>query len=253
MERALDKKTADKIAVCIEQASIERQKKSANLVYEGKTKNVYALENGNYQLQFKDDVTGVGGVFDPGANQVGLTIEGMGNAGLRLTTYFFELLNKSDVKSHYVNSDIEHNTMEVLPATPFGKGLEAVCRFKAVGSFMRRYGLYAQEGQDLNAYAEITLKDDKREDPLITKDALVMLNILTGDEYDFIISQTKKIAEMVKAELAKFDCELYDIKLEFGHSEGKIILIDEISAGNMRVYKGGKLVKPLELVKMVLG
>ena len=36
------------------------------LVYTGKTKNVYALENGNYLLKFKDDCTGKDGVFDPG-------------------------------------------------------------------------------------------------------------------------------------------------------------------------------------------
>ena len=46
------------------------------LVYTGKTKNVYALDNGNYLLKFKDDCTGKDGVFDPGENSVGLTIEG---------------------------------------------------------------------------------------------------------------------------------------------------------------------------------
>lgn len=55
------------------------------LIYTGKTKNVYRLDNGNYQLQFKDDATGEDGVFDPGSNNVGLTIEGAGRAGLRLT------------------------------------------------------------------------------------------------------------------------------------------------------------------------
>ena len=42
------------------------------LVYTGKTKNVYALENGNYLLKFKDDCTGKDGVFDPGENSIGL-------------------------------------------------------------------------------------------------------------------------------------------------------------------------------------
>ena len=42
------------------------------LKYKGKTKDVYALEDGNYLLKFKDDVTGVDGVFDPGANTVGV-------------------------------------------------------------------------------------------------------------------------------------------------------------------------------------
>ena len=44
-------------------------------LYVGKTKNVYELENGNVLLKFKDDCTGKDGVFDPGENSVGLTIE----------------------------------------------------------------------------------------------------------------------------------------------------------------------------------
>ncbi len=221
-------------------------------MYEGKTKTVFALENGNYLLKFKDDVTGTDGVFDPGANTVGLSIDGMGQGGLRLTTHFFELLQKNGIKTHYVQSDIENKTMEVLPATVFGSGLEVICRFKATGSFMRRYGKYAEEGQDLDAFVEVTLKDDNREDPPITKDALAMLGILNNDEYESLKSQTQKICKMVKEELAKYGCELYDIKLEFGRNQGQVILIDEISGGNMRVYKDGKIVAPLELVKIVL-
>ncbi|WP_424245456.1 phosphoribosylaminoimidazole-succinocarboxamide synthase [Elusimicrobium posterum] len=222
-------------------------------VYEGKTKNVFALDNGNYLLKFKDDVTGTDGVFDPGANTVGLSIEGMGKGGLRLTTHFFELLKEKGVKTHYIKSDIENSTMEVLPATPFGNGLEIICRFKAVGSFMRRYGQYAKEGQDLDAFVEVTLKDDARQDPPITKDALAALNILTNEEYEMLKTQTQTICKIVKEDLAKYGCELYDIKLEFGRNNGNVILIDEISGGNMRVYKEGKIVEPLDLVKIMLG
>ena len=118
---------------------------------------------------------------------------------------------------------------------------------------MRRYGAYATEGQDLDAFVETTLKDDDREDPPITKDALAMLNIINNDEYESLKSQTQKICKMVKADLAKYGCELYDIKLEFGSHKGEVILIDEISGGNMRVYKDGKIVEPLELVEIVLG
>ena len=222
-------------------------------VYEGKTKTVFALENGNYLLKFKDDVTGTDGVFDPGANTVGLSIEGMGKGGLRLTTHIFELLQKNGIKTHYVKSDIENNTMEVLPATVFGNGIEVICRFKAVGSFMRRYGQYAKEGQGLDAFVEVTLKDDEREDPPITKDALAILNILTNEEYESLKEQTQNICKMVRDELTKYGCNLYDIKLEFGRNNGQVILIDEISGGNMRVYKDGKIVEPLDLVKIVLG
>ena len=222
-------------------------------IYEGKTKSVFELDNGNYLLKFKDDATGTDGVFDPGSNTVGLTIAGMGKGGLQLTVYFFEMLQNAGVKTHYVKSDIQNNTMEVLPATLFGNGLEIVCRFRAVGSFLRRYGKYVTPGQELDALVEVTLKDDEREDPPITKDTLAMLNILNNDEYESLKAQTQKICRMIKAELAKFGCDLYDIKLEFGRKNGEVLLIDEISGGNMRVYKDGKIVEPLELVKIVCG
>jgi len=221
-------------------------------IYEGKTKAVFALENGNYLLRFKDDVTGTEGVFDPGANTVGLSIEGMGKGALRLTTHLFTMLQKSGIKTHYVKSDIESNTMEVLPAIVFGKGIEVICRFRAAGSFLRRYGQYVEEGQELDAFVEVTLKDDAREDPPITKDALAILCILTNEEYESLKAQTQKICKMVRSELAQHGCELYDIKLEFGRNEGQVILIDEIAGGNMRVYKDGKIIGPLELVRIVL-
>ena len=86
------------------------------LVYTGKTKNVYALENGNYLLKFKDDCTGKDGVFDPGENSVGLTIDGVGDVNLRMSIYFFEKINAAGIKTHFVSADLNNTTMEVLPA-----------------------------------------------------------------------------------------------------------------------------------------
>ena len=216
------------------------------IVYTGKTKNVYQLENGNYLLQFKDDATGADGVFDPGSNTIGLTIEGAGQAGLRLTKYFFEALQAQGIPTHYIEADIDQATMTVKPATVFGKGLEVICRFRAVGSFYRRYGAYVEEGQPLDAFVEITLKDDAREDPPITEDALDMLGILSKEEYQVLKELTRKIACIVKAELAKKDIELYDIKFEFGRvgQAGEIALIDEISGGNMRAFKSSTHTQP---------
>ena len=110
------------------------------LLYTGKTKNVYALENGNCLLKFKDDCTGKDGVFDPGENTVGLTIEGIGKANLQTSVYYFELLKQAGIKTHYVDANIDAAEMEVLPATVFGHGLEVICRQVATGSFIRRYG-----------------------------------------------------------------------------------------------------------------
>lgn len=224
------------------------------LVYKGKTKDVYDLENGNYLLKFKDDVTGTDGKFDPGANTADLTIAGMGKSGLKLTKYFFEVLKNNNVPTHYINANIEEATMTVKPAVMFGNGLEVICRYRAVGSFLRRYGMYVEEGQKLDAFVEFTLKDDKRNDPPISEDALHMLGILTREEYKIIKSLTGRICNIIKEELVKKDIELYDIKLEFGKigGEGQIALIDEISGGNMRAYKDGRYIEPLQLEKLIL-
>lgn len=224
------------------------------LVYKGKTKDVYALEDGNYLLKFKDDVTGADGVFDPGANTVGLTIEGVGKSGLKLTKFFFEKIRDKGIPTHYVDCDIEATTMTVKPATMFGNGLEVICRYRAVGSFMRRYGMYAKEGQPLDAFVEVTLKDDERQDPPINEDALHMLGILTREEYAVLKNLTVKISNIIKDELAKKGIELYDIKLEFGRvgEDNHIALIDEISGGNMRAYKDGKYIEPIMLEKLMV-
>jgi Phosphoribosylaminoimidazolesuccinocarboxamide (SAICAR) synthase len=222
-------------------------------VYEGKTKGVYELEDGNFLLKFKDDVTGEDGKFDPGANTVGLSIEGMGKGGIRLTEFFFKKIEAAGYPTHFVSADVENSTMIVKPATIVGKGLEVICRFRAVGSFYRRYGEYVEEGLPLDSFVEVTLKDDDRQDPPISKDALGMLNLLTAEEYETLKELTQKISGIVKEELLKKGIELYDIKLEFGKVNGKVTLIDEISGGNMRAYKDGQIVEPLDLVKLVVG
>ena len=194
------------------------------LIYSGKTKDVYSTEFENqFLLKFKDDVTGTDGVFDPGANTVGLTVEGAGKSGLKMTTHFFELLKNKGISSHYISSDIENRTMTVKKATVFGKGLEVICRFKAVGSFYRRYGAYCNEGDELKNFVEFTIKDDERGDPPVSKDALSMLKILSIDEYEKIKEETILICNLVKDDLLSKGLDLYDIKLRFNLSISAII------------------------------
>lgn len=221
------------------------------LVYQGKTKDLYRDDEGQAYFQFKDDMTGKDGVFDPGENQVGLSVEGSGRANVAVSTYFFEKLEEQGIPTHYVSSNVDEGTMKIKEANVFGKGLEVICRYRAVGSFIRRYGLYAEEGEKLDGYVEFTLKDDDRQDPLINEDALVALGILKEGEHDVIKDLTRRISDLVKDELAKKELEMFDIKLEFGRLDGSddVVLIDEISGGNMRVYTNdGEKVDPLDIV-----
>ena len=222
-----------------------------NLVYTGKTKNVYALENGNYLLKFKDDCTGKDGVFDPGENSIGLTIDGVGDVNLRMSIYFFEKINAAGIRTHFVSADLNETTMEVLPVTVFGKGLEGICRHKAVGSFYRRYSDNVEEGADLPAYVEMTFKNDAKGDPLVTKDGLQVLGVMTAEQYDTIKDMTQKITQIVADEMKARGLVLYDIKFEYGYdADGQVMLIDEIASGNMRVYKDGAYIDPMTLSEL---
>jgi phosphoribosylaminoimidazole-succinocarboxamide synthase len=221
-------------------------------MYVGKTKDVYKLENGNVMLKFKDDCTGKDGVFDPGENTVGLTIDGIGKENLKTSIHYFELLKEAGIKTHYVDADVENATMEVLPATVFGHGLEVICRLVATGSFIRRYGEYIADGTVLEGgYVECTFKNDAKGDPLVTKDGLVDLGVMTAEQYDDIKSMTQKITRIVADDLKEKGLILYDIKFEFGYdADGKVMLIDEIASGNMRVYKDGEYIDPMTLSEL---
>ena len=220
-------------------------------LYTGKTKDVFKLDNGNCLLKFKDDCTGKDGVFDPGENSVGLTIDGVGDVNLRMSIYFFEKINAAGIKTHYVSANLADTTMEVLPAKVFGHGLEVICRHKAVGSFIRRYGDYIEEGADLPAYVEMTFKNDAKGDPLVIKDALVALGVMTDKQYDDIKEMTQKITQIVADDLKEKGLVLYDIKFEFGYDQdGNVMLIDEVASGNMRVYKDGKYIDPMTLSEL---
>ena len=220
------------------------------LVYRGKTKDVFALENGNYELKFKDDCTGKDGVFDPGENSVGLTIDGVGKVNLEMSVYFCELCKAAGIKTHYVSADMDAVTMEVLPAKPFGKGLEVICRKKAVGSFLRRYSDYVEEGADLPNYVEMTFKNDAKGDPLVTADGLEVLGVMNAAQYKAVKEMTQKITDIVDDEMQKRGMNLYDIKFEFGYVGDEVFLIDEIASGNMRVYKNGEYIDPMTLSKL---
>ena len=131
-----------------------------NKIYTGKTKDVFEIDDKNVLLKFKDDVTGKDGVFDPGENQVGLQIEGAGRSAVAMTKFFYEKLNAMGLNTHFVSADVDKNEAVVRKAKVFGKGVEVIVRYRAVGSFIRRYGEYIESGTVIPPYVEVTLKDE---------------------------------------------------------------------------------------------
>ena len=222
------------------------------LIKTGKTKDIYKLPEGSFLLKFKDTVTGnSSGEPDPGGNRVVGALAGVASGALKMSAFYYELLKKHGITTHYISANLAKNEMTVRPAAAFGEGLEFVVRYKATGSFVRRFGRYCKEGEELPKVFEVTLKDDEHEDPPATREILAALGLLTPAQYDKIQSETIKICDIIRDDLKKRGLELLDIKLEFGLVDGEVTLIDEISAGNMRVYKDGKKLDYLTLSSLI--
>ena len=98
---------------------------------------------------------------------------------------------------------------------------------------------------------ETTFKNDELGDPLVTKDGLIALGVMTAEQYEDIKVMTQQITQIVADDLKEKGLVLYDIKFEFGYdADGKVMLIDEIASGNMRVYKDGKYIDPMTLSEL---
>ena len=221
-------------------------------LYKGKTKDVLMNEeNGSVYLLYKDDATGENGVFDPGSNTVGGSVEGKGNVGLKISKYFLELMEEKGIPTHYLGADVDKNLMKVRNLTV--PKLEFVLRYFTAGSMCRRFTL--EEGIAFNPpYMEVTLKDDAQGDPLISERLCIMKGLLIEGQYDEALGVLERVGEVLKDELAKFDLTLIDFKIEIGYDEkGKMYVVDEITPDIWRVRdKNGNIPNQIDCGKIIL-
>ena len=221
-------------------------------LYEGKTKNVMLdEETGIVHLFFKDSATGENGVFDPGSNTVGGSVEGKGKVGLEVSKYFFELMEKNGIPTHYIDADVEKGLMQVRNLTV--PKLEFVLRYFTAGSMCRRFTL--EEGIVFDPpYSEVTLKDDIQGDPLISERLCLMKGILKEGQYDEALDILVRVGEVLKNELAPMGLTLIDFKIEIGYDEsGKMYVADEITPDIWRVRdENGCIPNQIDCAKMLL-
>ncbi len=84
--------------------------------------------------------------------------------------------------------------MTVKPAEIFGKGIEVICRFRAVGSFFYVVTVsMLRKGNILMPSWKLPLRMMRGGDPPITDDALDMLGILSLNEYKVLKDLTRKL------------------------------------------------------------
>ena len=221
-------------------------------LYTGKTKDVLLDEETNVvSLLFKDSATGENGVFDPGSNTVGGSVEGKGKIGLAISKYFFELMEKNGIPTHYINADVDAGLMQVRNLTV--PKLEFVLRYFTAGSMCRRFTL--EEGIVFDPpYSEVTLKDDIQGDPLISERLCIMKGLLKEGQYDEALGILVRVGEVLKNELAPLGLTLIDFKIEVGYDEtGKMFVADEITPDIWRVRdEMGNIPNQIDCSKMLL-
>lgn len=221
-------------------------------LYDGKTKNVLIDEvTEDVFLFFKDSATGENGVFDPGSNTVGGSVEGKGKIGLIITKYFFELMEKNGIPTHYLGADVDNQLMKVRKLTV--PKLEFVLRYFTAGSMCRRFTL--EEGIPFEPpYLEVTLKDDDQGDPLISERLCIMKNLLVEGQYQEALDVLVKVGAVLKKELAEMNLTLIDFKIEVGYDEtGKIYVSDEITPDIWRVRdQFGNIPNQIDCSKLIL-
>ncbi|MBQ3859054.1 MAG: phosphoribosylaminoimidazolesuccinocarboxamide synthase [Clostridia bacterium] len=221
-------------------------------LYDGKTKTVLLDEaTGVVNLLFKDTATGENGMFDPGYNTVGGSVEGKGKIGLRISKYFFEIMEKNGIPTHYLGADIDNCLMQVRKLTV--PKLEFVLRYYTAGSMCRRFTL--PEGIPFDPpYKEVTLKDDEQGDPLITERLCLMKGMMKPGMYDEGLRLVEQVGEVLKRELAAMGLKLIDFKIEIGYDEdGKVYVVDEITPDIWRVKdENGVIPNQIDCAKLIL-
>ena len=222
-------------------------KDGLNMVYAGKTKDVYQVSDAEILLYTKDETTGwwktddTGNRYfeeDPGGNEVGPAVAGMGQKNLIASEYYFKKFIEAGIPTHYLGCDIDENLMLVRAGTVLGQGLECIIRFFAMGSLLRRFSGEYVEGQAVTDFFETTLKSDADNDPPIMKEELVAQGVVSDTQYEDIKRICRAAAGVIQADLKEEGLTLVDLKFELGLVDGAIVLIDEVSAGVMRVARG---------------
>jgi len=198
-----------------------------DLIYEGKAKKVFTHDDvEKVRIEFKDDATAFNALKKE-------KFEGKGKLNCSISARIFEILIKKNIPTHFIQLENE-NTMiakkiKVIP-------LEIVLRNTAYGSLCKQTTI--KPGTFLSKpLIDIYLKNDELHDPLITKDRIKLMHILSSDDLELIINLTLKVNEILKSFFKNIQLQLVDFKLEYGYDlKNNILLGDEISPDNCRLW-----------------
>ena len=198
------------------------------LVYEGKAKKIWTTEYQDlYISEFKDDLTAFNG-------EKKSSEEGKGALNNEISTELFKYLNEKGIPTHFVEmldpNHMLHKKAEVIY-------IEVIVRNIATGSLSRNLGI-ADKTVLPFTLVEFDYKNDDLGDPKLNDQHCLILNLVNNtDELDYMRYMARRINTILTEFYAGLDITVVDFKLEFGRdSNGNIILIDELSPDNFRLW-----------------
>ena len=197
---------------------------------QGKVKTVWSTDQlGEVIVEYNDKVTaGNGRKID--------FPEGKGEVCCEISSILFEKLQQVGVDTHYIKLEtptrMRCKKVNIIP-------IEVVVRNVAAGSLCRQ--TYLREGIPLHPpLVEFYLKDDDKDDPLLTIDRMERMGY-NEILYSLLISKALEVNDVLKEIFSNMDLDLIDFKLEFGNDSenGHLVLADELSPDSMRLWKKG--------------
>ena len=194
-------------------------------ILQGKVKTVYEVDNqaDKVKIVFHDKVTA-------GNGRLVEFPEEKGKVCCLISALLFEKLGNHGIRSHYIDCP-SLNTMLCKKLTIIP--VEVIVRNIAAGSIVKTTTL--TEGTLIQPpIVEFFLKDDSKNDPLLTADRVRLMGVDTKP----LIQQALDINGILQQLFLLCGIDLVDFKLEFGHdAHGDLYLADELSPDNMRLWK----------------
>ena len=196
------------------------------LLIEGKAKKIFSTKDKNTLVQyFKDDAT----AFN---NKKRKQFKSKGILNNSISALIFKYLNENRIKTHFIKKISEREQIikkvKIIP-------LEVVVRNYSAGSISDKFKI--KQGKKFKEpVIEFFLKSDELNDPFMNSAHIKLLNIATAKEIRYLIKLALKINILLIKLFSKIGIILVDFKLEFGRSNNEIILADEISPDNCRLW-----------------
>ena len=195
----------------------------------GKVKTVYAVDDvDRVMIMYHDKVTAGNGEKEDNPS-------GKGEINCQISGILFNLIKGSTIRTHHldtVGSTMLCTKVDIVP-------IEVVVRNIASGSIVRQTTI--EEGTVFSTpLVEFYLKDDDKNDPLLTKRRLRLMGYDLNKEIEPLEQMAHDVNYKLRKIFKQIGLTLVDFKLEFGYdADGNLLLADELSPDGMRLWKEG--------------